>query len=129
MRYLLDTHIWLWMMVEPEQITPQVLALVSSEENQLYVSLASYWELQIRANLARVQLPDNMISTSLDEGISILDISVLHIEALRHLPLIHRDPFDRLILATSHYEQLPLISVDSELSAYKAVAGIELVSG
>jgi PIN domain nuclease of toxin-antitoxin system len=122
MRLLVDTHVWLWLQVAPGRIDAATLALLADPSHDVMLSAASAWELAIKHALGRLVLPappaEYVPSRMSRSGISALP--VLHAHALRvaELPVHHRDPFDRLLVAQAQYEGLTLVTSDRQLAAY-----------
>lgn len=122
MRYLLDTQIFIWWDSEPERLPARLLELCEVSRNSLVLSVASLWEIQIKAQLGKLDL-NRPLSTILIEqrrnnSLQVLPIEADHILALQELPLHHKDPFDRLIIAQARVENLVLLSVDGGLAQY-----------
>jgi PIN domain nuclease of toxin-antitoxin system len=122
MRLLLDTHAVLWFLREPEKLPPKVLEEIESAGADARVSLATLWEIAIKASLKKLYLPkeyDELFPQSVtDSGLSLLGIEPQHVGWLSRLPWHHRDPFDRLLIAQAHVEQLTLVSCDPNFPAY-----------
>ena len=122
MKLLLDTHSLIWFLDGNSRLSARARRLMEDENNELFLSVASLWEMAIKSSLGKLEMTqpfDEMFPHQLQENaIEILDISVEHLKAVRILPFHHRDPFDRLIIAQSQVENLPLISVDSAFDAY-----------
>jgi len=128
MKVLLDTHAWLWWIAEPSRLGPKALALMSCRDNELYLSAASSWEIAIKVRLGRLSLPeplDRFVPSRMERD-RIRGLPVAHSHALEVaiLPLHHRDPFDRILVAQSRVEKLPLLTADPALSAYE----VELIA-
>ena len=123
-RLLLDTHTFLWWDSKPEKLSERVLALCQDPAVILYLSLVSLWEIQIKSGLGKLPLalPLREIVRVQQEKYSLrlLPITSAHIFALDSLPLHHNDPFDRLLIAQSITEGLPIASVDNQFSLYPA---------
>jgi len=123
MRYLLDTHTLLWFDASPEKLSPKVLDILLDEDNQLYLSHASIWEMQIKYQLGKLQLETELkalISTQQTiNDLRLLDIKTQHIYALKELPAHHRDPFDRLLISQAIIEQMPLLTIDEKIQQYE----------
>lgn len=124
MRYLLDTHSLLWFIGGDSQLSPRVRQLMEDADNELFISIASLWEMAIKLSLGKLNLAQpfgEMFPAQLDHNsIEVLDITIDHLKAVRDLPFYHRDPFDRLIIAQAQVEQLPIIGVDSIFDSYGA---------
>ena len=122
MRLLLDTHSLVWSVDKPEHLSPAAFAALSDSTVKLFVSAGSIWELAIKLGLGKMSLSlpysQWMALTISDLGATILPVSVDHANAIIHLPFYHRDPFDRLLVAQSLTENLPLVSCDANLDAY-----------
>ncbi|MDJ0728364.1 MAG: type II toxin-antitoxin system VapC family toxin [Crocosphaera sp.] len=121
MQYLLDTHTFLWFVNDSDEIPEQLFNLLESDVD-LLLSVASLWEIAIKVNIGKLTLPKlytNFISEQIKlNDIEILPISLDHLNLISTLPLYHRDPFDRLIIAQSLVENLTIISKDSAFDAY-----------
>jgi len=122
MNILLDTHVFLWLRTEPEKVTEKVLAAYYDMDNDVFLSMASIWEIQIKQQLSRLEL-EIPLNRLIDEqcvrnGLQILPIETQHIFALADLPFHHKDPFDRLILSQSKFENLILSSADNVFCEY-----------
>ena len=118
MKILLDTHVLVWALSSPEKIKPKVQDLLVDTDNIVFVSIASLWELQIKKSLNKISLPDDFISQLQENGFELLDINYKHIVKLDELPLIHRDPFDRMLVAQTIHENLSLVTNDLEIMKY-----------
>ncbi|MFY9261939.1 MAG: type II toxin-antitoxin system VapC family toxin [Gallionella sp.] len=103
MRALLDTHTLLWLAGNPSQLPPRVVALCEDENNALYVSIASFWELAIKMSLGKIELAEDALAQletwCLANAISLLPVELSHCQQVQKLPFHHRDPFDRLLIA------------------------------
>jgi PIN domain nuclease of toxin-antitoxin system len=121
MKLLLDTHILLWAAGEPEQLSNQAKALIEDPENQLYFSAASLWEISIKNKLGRadfkVDLPV-LRRNLLDNGFEEIVITSAHTLAIGALPDIHKDPFDRMLVAQTVVEGVTLMTADSVVAEY-----------
>jgi PIN domain nuclease of toxin-antitoxin system len=122
MNILLDTHVFLWLRTAPEKISEKVLAAYYDINNDVFLSIASVWEMQIKHQLGKLdlELPLNTLieDQCINNGLQILAIETHHIFALADLPFHHKDPFDRLILIQSKLENLKLASADSVFEHY-----------
>jgi len=121
MRLLLDTHLLVWAMGEPERLHAGCVAMLEDPSNSLVFSVASLWELVIKQALGRPDFnlePSLLRQALLDGGWQELPIEASHALAVSHLPPLHRDPFDRLLLAQAQVEGLLLLTADSQLSLY-----------
>ena len=121
MKFLLDTHTFLWFVNDSDEIPEQLFNLLESDVD-LFLSIASLWEIAIKVNIGKLTLPKlyaNFVSEQIKlNDIEILPISLEHLNVISTLPLYHKDPFDRLIIAQSLVENLTVISKDSAFDAY-----------
>jgi PIN domain nuclease of toxin-antitoxin system len=120
MKYLLDTHVFLWAAFEPSRLS--VPAAEACEVGELWLSVVSIWEIAIKVQIGRLQIPGSLpdfVGKHLRAGqISVLPIHARHAFRAGELPLHHRDPFDRMLAAQSIEEGLALISRDPLLTPY-----------
>ena len=122
MNILLDTHVFLWLRSSPEKIPGKVLSAYYDLNNEIFLSVASIWEIQIKHQLGKLvlELPlDRLIDEQcVNNGLQIVPIETYHIYALDELPFHHKDPFDRLILVQAQLEKLKLASADTTFGNY-----------
>jgi PIN domain nuclease of toxin-antitoxin system len=122
LKILLDTHCWLWMLVAPEKFSPATLALLDSTEHELLLSAASSWEISIKYTLGKLRLPQPPLEyvpdRMMESGVTGLPVEHRHALAVAGLPLHHRDPFDRILIAQAIVESLPILTADPQLSRY-----------
>ena len=121
MRLLLDTHLLVWAMGEPERLPAGCAAMLEDPSNSLVFSVASLWELVIKQALGRPDFnlePSLLRQALLGGGWQELPIEASHALAVSQLPPLHRDPFDRLLLAQALVDGLLLLTADSQLSLY-----------
>ncbi len=121
MRLLLDTHLLVWAMGEPERLPAGCAAMLEDPSNNLVFSVASLWELVIKQALGRPDFnlePSLLRQALLSGGWQELPIEASHALAVSQLPPLHRDPFDRLLLAQAQVDGLLLLTADSQLSLY-----------
>ncbi len=122
MRYLLDTHVFLWMAADPDRLSQEVRNAVSRKSNRLYLSSASGWEIALLRNLGRIELPDvpHRFVPEAMQHLSVIPIPIGFTTAIAaaSLPLIHRDPFDRIIIAEAEKEKMTVMTKDSRFSEY-----------
>lgn len=125
MRLLLDTHTFIWWDIAPTQLSSHVLALCQDPKNQLLLSVVSVWEMEIKWQLGKLRLHKPLADIIADQqrtnGVEILSMVLSHALALEMLPLHHKDPFDRLLIAQATVEDVSLVSRDSVFSAYPIV--------
>jgi PIN domain nuclease of toxin-antitoxin system len=122
MRLLLDTHVALWSLLQPERLPVNVEALVRDAANDVYVSAASIWEISIKFALRKPTAPPFDGRTAVLEfralDFEILSVNADHAAGIDLLPTIHGDPFDRIIAAQALVEPLTLVTHDRRLAAY-----------
>ena len=122
MNVLLDTHAFLWFDSGDKQLSNQARSLIENTENTNYVSMASIWEIAIKLNIGKLELSrpfEDFLTESLDgNGFEVLPIKREHSIRLVSMPLHHRDPFDRMLVAQSLSENMPIISVDLVFDEY-----------
>ncbi len=122
MKLLLDTHIFLWLNSHPQKLSETILEACANTNNQLVLSHVSPWEIQIKQQLGKLQLDaplSKLVETQIDQNnMQMLPIKLKHIYALNTLPAIHKDPFDRLLIAQAGIESMTLVSVDKKIQQY-----------
>jgi PIN domain nuclease of toxin-antitoxin system len=122
MKLLLDTHSFIWWANEPEKLSPQARAACEDDHNSLLLSVASIWEMQIKLQLGKLKLNVPLRTLIEDQqrtnDVQILNIVMGHVLALDTLPLHHKDPFDRLLIAQSNVEELFVVTKDEVFSSY-----------
>jgi PIN domain nuclease of toxin-antitoxin system len=118
MNLLLDTHVLLWWLSDDERLGRAARSAIESSENTCFVSAATAWEISIKAALGKLDVPADMASTLGQEGFSAMDVSIEHAWEVGRLPPIHRDPFDRMLVAQCRVEGLTLVTHDSTLGSY-----------
>jgi len=122
LRAILDTHIWLWMVSQPERLSAEARTLIESSRNELHLSTASIWEISIKYSTGKLELPGSPVSIIPDcmirSRISALPVGQDHALVVAALPLHHRDPFDRMLIAQSRVEEMPIVTRDPAFDAY-----------
>ena len=122
MRVLLDTHVFLWWNLDDPQLSATARNIIGDGRNELFLSAASAWEIAIKTGKGRLTLPEPparyVANRMTHYRILALPIQLSHALHVASLPLIHQDPFDRLLVAQSQLEDLPLLSADAEIAQY-----------
>jgi len=122
-KLLLDTHAFLWLMGEPSKLSAPARDACGDETNQLLLSVASLWEIQLKHQLGKLRLDvplDQIVHEQTEaQVIELLPVEAHHVLALTDVPTHHNDPFDRLLVAQAYVEQATLVSVDKALHAYR----------
>lgn len=127
MKVLLDTHAFLWLITGDDRLSENARQTFLNTDNSLFFSAASLWEICIKKSLGKISLKDGWFQTIQKEmkinTIQWLPIEMTHCAEVTELPLHHRDPFDRMLIAQAIVEDMKLLSRDSRLSVY----AIELI--
>ena len=127
MKLLLDTHTFLWWITDNPRMSPKARDVVEDAGNEIFFSAASGWEIAIKARLGRLHLPENPSSYLTKQltmnAIQSLAITMSHSLYVFNLPDIHKDPFDRIIVAQAILENMPLLTKDCMLTEY----GIQVI--
>jgi PIN domain nuclease of toxin-antitoxin system len=121
MKFLLDTHVLLWAAAKPDRLSAAARKLLTNPANELLFSTASLWEVVIKRGLGRRDFqadPRLLRRGLLDNGYNELPIVSDHVVAVESLPPIHKDPFDRLLVAQATVEGVTLLTVDSTVAEY-----------
>jgi PIN domain nuclease of toxin-antitoxin system len=119
---LMDTHTFLWFVLNDDGLSPSARSLIIDPQNDVLLSPASYWEIAIKISSGKYRLPGPfevfMGQQITQNRFDILPITVAHAAVVATLPFHHRDPFDRLLVAQAMAEQVPILSADAALDAY-----------
>jgi PIN domain nuclease of toxin-antitoxin system len=118
MNLLLDTHVLLWWLDDPGQLSEAAVAAIRDGANVVCVSAATAWEIVIKKALGKLDAPDNLDEVLHECRFTPLPISVAHALAVRSLPLHHRDPFDRMLVAQAHSEGMTVVTRDPKVLQY-----------
>jgi PIN domain nuclease of toxin-antitoxin system len=122
MRLLIDTHAFLWAASDKDRLSERARSLIEDASNEIYVSSASLWEIAIKIGIGKLRLTspyETFIAKQLAiTNILVLSSSIRHYAALAALPVHHKDPFDRLIIAQSIVEATPIVSIDAKFDTY-----------
>ena len=123
MRALLDTHTFLWWNLDDPQLSETARMFITKGDNEIFLSAASAWEIAIKAAKGRLILPERPDQYVADRmrlhRFSALPIELSHALEVYRLPAIHQDPFDRLLIAQSQLEDLPILTIDPEIGLYQ----------
>ncbi|TVQ19120.1 MAG: type II toxin-antitoxin system VapC family toxin [Spirochaetaceae bacterium] len=126
--YLLDTHTFLWWSLEPDKLPGTVQRMLSDPAARVVFSVVSTWEAQIKAGLGKLEISDPLQAIVERELVrnrwEVLPVHLRHTWALADLPPLHRDPFDRLLIAQAKSESLALVTADPLIREYPGVATI-----
>lgn len=124
MRFLLDTMTIIYLVQEPVAVPALAGAALEDSSNELFISLVSAWEMQIKVGVSKLKLGQPVVQTisteATDRRTTLLPITLAHIDQLSHLPSHHRDPFDRLLIAQALVENLIIVTSDQHIQRYPA---------
>ncbi len=128
MNVLLDTHVLLWILADSDRLMPSAISAYQDQDNTVYFSAASFWEIGIKISLGKLSLqaPDwaEEIGKELAlNGVRLLAIDPAHCVRVATLPFYHRDPFDRLLIAQALCEEMALVTADTAFAAY----GVDII--
>jgi PIN domain nuclease of toxin-antitoxin system len=119
MNLLLDTHVLLWWLDNHPNLSRQARTAIADGRNLVFVSAAVIWEIQIKQALGKLKIPTNFRKVLGQQEFEPLDITTEHAYAVANLPLHHRDPFDRMLVAQAKVESLTIITNDNHIKKYK----------
>jgi PIN domain nuclease of toxin-antitoxin system len=118
-RLLLDTNVLLWWLAGNRNLKQSVTRIIAAPESEVFVSAATTWEISIKRKLGKIRAPENMEAEILKEGFSPLPITLFHGQLAGSLPDVHRDPFDRMLIAQAQAEGLEVVSGDRIFAQYE----------
>lgn len=122
MNFLIDTHCWLWWLSEPERLNPTARRRIANRRNAIFFSAGSAWEIAIKAGLGKLKLSEpaaDYVPTRVSgQGMIPLPINQRHALQLERMPLHHRDPFDRILIAQAQIEGLAVLTADPQFRSY-----------
>jgi len=117
MNILLDTHTFIWWDTEPQQLSARALTLCRDPENQLFLSVVSVWEMVIKIQIGKLRfakpLAEMITYQQQTNQINLLPVNLAHVLAVESLPLHHKDPFDRLLIAQAQAQEMVILSRDA----------------
>ncbi|HZD77518.1 MAG TPA: type II toxin-antitoxin system VapC family toxin [Acidobacteriaceae bacterium] len=117
--FLIDTHVLLWLDAEPERLSEHILGLLRDPRHAVYCSAASLWEIAIKQNVGKLRVEGSLPEMIGRYGFRELPVTARDAENTRGLPLHHRDPFDRMLVAQAMAGNLVLVSGDRQMLAYE----------
>ncbi|MEH2043489.1 type II toxin-antitoxin system VapC family toxin [Nostoc sp.] len=122
MRALLDTHAFIWWVTNDPQLSANARNVIADSDNILFLSVVSAWEIVIKNKLGKLNLPEP-VEEYIPSRLAInrfesLPIQMSHVLQVASLPSIHRDPFDRILIAQSQVENLPIVTIDQKITQY-----------
>ena len=118
MNLLLDTHVLLWWLTDPAKLSRPAREAITNAENLVFVSAASIWEMTIKSDLGKLEMPDDLTQQMQAERFEELPIRISDARLVATLPAFHRDPFDRMLIAQAKNNSLTLVSHDRLVLAY-----------
>jgi PIN domain nuclease of toxin-antitoxin system len=118
LKLLLDTHILLWWLDASPLLSEEAVSLIHEPENTIFVSAVSLWEIWLKQSLGKLRLPANFLERLAAESFESLPLTAAHTARIGNLEWVHRDPFDRMLIAQAQAENLLLLSADEILAAY-----------
>jgi len=119
MNLLLDTHVLLWWLDDNPDLSGPARTVITDGNNLVFVSAAVIWEIRIKHALGKLKIPKNFRKVLDRQDFELLDITVEHAYEVGKLPMYHRDPFDRILVAQAKVENMTLVSRDSRIKKYK----------
>jgi PIN domain nuclease of toxin-antitoxin system len=123
MKYLLDTHAFLWFVSDDNRLSQEARKTIKDNNNEIYFSAVSAWEMSIKVRLGRLTIEGDLepfiVNQLAENSFNTLSITIFHSIYTARLPEIHKDPFDRMIIAQSFAENMSLISKDKNIKKYK----------
>lgn len=121
MNYLLDTHVFLWVLSKPDRLNTKAVKAIRDPNHTVFVSAVSAVEISIKASLGKLKVPANLRSEIVSRGMQELPLQYEHGEMLSQLPMHHGDPFDRMLIAQALEEGLILVTHDQKIKRYEGV--------
>ena len=118
MKYLLDTHVYLWWLNDDKKLSPSVRKIIENSNNIILVSAVSFWEISIKLQIKKLPLKTPFYSLYDNLQFTLLSMNMEHIFCFHTLPLFHKDPFDRMLIAQAKIENCTIISNDSKMKQY-----------
>ena len=118
MRLLLDSHTLLWSFWNSPRLGTRSRDAIRDPDNEALVSVASIWELAMKRVSGRLDAPSDLLNACHEQGFALLSIEPLHAEQAANLPMHHRDPFDRMLVAQAQAEGLVIVTADAQMRRY-----------
>jgi len=121
MRYLIDTHVIIWLAINSFELPKGIKELIENPKNDIYISSVSLWEIAIKMNLGKLDLKlplDKLLDDIKTYGFNVLQVEDEYLCNLLTLPYIHKDPFDRLIISTALVDNLAIVTIDKNIQKY-----------
>jgi PIN domain nuclease of toxin-antitoxin system len=118
LRLLLDSNAYIWAIMRPSELSAATRRAIEDPQNHRFVSIASLWEMTVKVSIGKLSLPNDYIDGIDHIGAALLPITVPHLKRAKTLPLHHRDPFDRMLIAQAIEEGLTILTRDRSFKAY-----------
>lgn len=118
MRYLLDTCVLIWSLDGNKHKLSQMAKIIENQDNEIVVSVISYWEIVVKSSLGKLVMPNNWAECVTESGFVWLNLVTEHVHQLEKIPCYHNDPFDRLLIAQAQAEQIKLLTLDEKILQY-----------
>jgi PIN domain nuclease of toxin-antitoxin system len=119
LRLLLDTHVLIWALSDPNRLAARTRAAIETEENDVFVSVVSPWELAIKGAREGLRLPDDLMAELDRQRFELLPVLLRHTGPIESMPYHHRDPFDRMLVAQAVIDGLTIVTADRKLTNYQ----------
>lgn len=119
MRYLLDTHVFIWAMEKKKRLPESIKNEITNPDNIIFISVATVWEIIIKSAKKKLKTPKDIKGDIAASNFQLLSIEVEHVLGIKELPGIHKDPFDRILISQAKIENLTLITSDEKIWKYK----------
>lgn len=118
MRYLIDTHIFIWWMERSSRLSKDIFDLLNNPQNKVFLSAASIWEIVIKKAKKKLKTPKDVEGGIKASGFIPINIEMLHVLEVEKLPIYHNDPFDRILISQARVENLTFITSDKKIWKY-----------
>lgn len=118
MNLLLDTHVWLWWLADDRRLPRLFRDSINEPDNQVSVSAVSVWEVRIKSRSGKIRIDSDPVAVSAGLGLDFLPFTIGHANRVASLPELHRDPFDRALIAQALFEDTTLLSLDEAVRRY-----------
>jgi PIN domain nuclease of toxin-antitoxin system len=115
---LLDSHVLLWFAAADPRLAPEVITAILDDRNATFVSVASVWELEMKRKKGNLEVPPDLGARLNPAGFDLLTVTLDHVVRAAELPPLHRDPFDRMLVAQAQSERATLVTADRAIGAY-----------
>jgi PIN domain nuclease of toxin-antitoxin system len=115
---LIDTHALMWWREDSPQLSPRARREIADPDNEIFVSVVTLWEIILKRSAGRLNFPDDLEQVLREDSFTLMPINFHHLRTIERLPFLHKDPFDRMLIAQATAEGIPLITKDRGLSRY-----------